>query len=90
MSPFDAFGAEDAALLDRNGYLQLHRPAPPLRRHRRRLPSGLVALIESCLRPEPEERPSTRQLWQALNDILAELEPPGTDDEPDEELTAFD
>ena len=88
MSPFDAFDEQDAALLDQDAYLQLHRPAPPLRRHRRRLPAGLVALIEACLRQQPEERPTARQVWQALNDVLAEMEPPDADDDEHDDSTA--
>jgi serine/threonine protein kinase len=81
LGPFDAFDEHEAAMLDKNAYLQLHRPAPPLRRYRRRLPSGLVSLIEACLNEEPEERPSARQIWQALGQVLSEIEPPQEDDE---------
>ena len=80
MSPFDGFDEQDAELLDRNAYLQLHRPAPPLSRFRRRLPAGFVALVEACLRPEPQDRPSTLELWRALQEVLAQVEP-----DPDEE-----
>jgi serine/threonine protein kinase len=89
MSPFDAFDEQDAALLDEDAYLQLHRPPPPLRRYRRRLPAGLVALIEACLRQQPEERPTAAQIWQALQDVLAEIEPPEADDEDDDSTPAF-
>ena len=86
LSPFDAFDAQDAALLDKDAYLQLHRPPPPLGRHRRRLHPGLVSLINACLREEPTERPSTREIWRSLTDVLAEIEPPEADedDEPDD------
>jgi hypothetical protein len=89
MSPFDAFDEHEAALLDQDAYLQLHRPPPPLRRYRRRLPAGLVALIEACLRQQPEERPTAAQIWQALQNVLAEIEPPETDDEDDDSTPAF-
>jgi serine/threonine protein kinase len=88
ISPFDAFDAHDAALLDKDAYLQLHRPAPPLARYRRRLPPGLVALIEACLRQQPEARPSARQIWQGLSDVLAEIEPPEVDDDEHDDGTA--
>ena len=75
MAPFDAFDAADAAVLDRDGYLQLHRPAPPLRRLRRGLPAGLVTLVEACLDPEPGRRPSAEQIWRDLDGVLAGLAP---------------
>lgn len=75
IAPFDAHDAEDAEVLDRNGYLQLRRPAPPLRRFGRRLPSGLTAVIEACLHEDPQRRPSTHGLWTALQEVLAGLGP---------------
>jgi serine/threonine protein kinase len=83
MSPFDAFDEHEAALLDQDAYLQLHRPAPPISRHRRRLPPDLVLLIEACLREEPEERPFPRQIWRTLGQVLSQIQPlPDEDDEP--------
>lgn len=84
ISPFDAHDAEDAAVLDRHGYLQLRRPAPPLRRFGRRLPSGLAAVIEACLDEDPLRRPSARDVWAGLQEVLSELGPA----EPGPELLA--
>ncbi|SDT42253.1 Serine/threonine protein kinase [Friedmanniella luteola] len=75
IGPFDAHDAADAAVLDRDDYLQLRRPAPPLRRFGRRLPSGLAALIEACLHPDPQLRPSARAVWQGLQEVLTHLGP---------------
>ena len=81
VAPFDALDEQDAELLDRNAYLQLHRPAPPLSRFRRRLPVGFVSVVEACLRPDPQDRPSVHAVWQALQDVLVQVEP-DLDEEP--------
>lgn len=47
---------------------QAHRPAEPVRRHRRGLPRELAAVIDACLAPAADDRP-------ALSAVLAALEP---------------
>jgi serine/threonine protein kinase len=90
LSPFDAFDERDEALLDKDAYLQLHRPPPPLRRFRRGLPPSLVSLINACLREEPAERPSAREIWRSLTDVLAEIEPPELDEDDDQDEEPHD
>ncbi|GAA3367237.1 hypothetical protein GCM10020367_68190 [Streptomyces sannanensis] len=50
-------------------YPQLEEPAPPIG-SRRRLPHGLAAAIDSCLRPDPAARPTVPELAAALDATL--------------------
>jgi serine/threonine protein kinase len=61
---------EDEIYEAQHGYLQLRRPAPPLRYWRRRLPRTLRAAIESCLQPDPEARPRVDELYATLGTVL--------------------
>ncbi|MEV4437035.1 serine/threonine-protein kinase [Streptomyces sp. NPDC049585] len=50
-------------------YPQLSVPAPPVASHRR-LPDGLAAAIDACLRPDPAARPPLGALAAALDALL--------------------
>ncbi|HKG50828.1 MAG TPA: serine/threonine-protein kinase [Actinomycetales bacterium] len=65
--------AEDEIYGAQHGYLQLLRPAPPLRYWRRRLPRTLRAAIESCLQPDPEARPGVDELYATLGTVLDDV-----------------
>jgi eukaryotic-like serine/threonine-protein kinase len=53
------------AFAEGDGYPQLRRRPPSIRRVRR-LPPGLAGLIDACLELEPDERPTVDDLLQAL------------------------
>jgi len=65
--------AEDEIYGPQHGYLQLRRPAPPLRYWRRRLPRTLRVAIESCLQPHPEARPGVDELYATLGTVLDDV-----------------
>ncbi|MCW2802950.1 MAG: Protein kinase domain [Propionibacteriaceae bacterium] len=73
--PFDPLDQDEETLLAEVHHLQLHRPAPPLNRWRRRLPASFVSLIHACLDPDPEKRPGVVEVWQTLGDVLDQLQP---------------
>jgi len=56
------------------GYLQLRRPAPPMRHWGRRLPTRLGAVIERCLTIDPTERPTVDELYAELGTVLEDIE----------------
>ncbi|HYP43845.1 MAG TPA: serine/threonine-protein kinase [Propionibacteriaceae bacterium] len=66
---------EEQVVLPEVRYLQLHRPAPPLSRWRRRLPRDFVSIVEACLQRDPGKRPSVTSLWDALGEVIGNLEP---------------
>ena len=49
-------------------YPQLERRADSIRRHRR-LPSRLAELIDGCLEPQADQRPSVEALWQSFREL---------------------
>jgi serine/threonine protein kinase len=58
LRPFRAYEDEDR-------YEQLERRADGVRQHRK-LHKGFAALIDSCLEPEPEQRPHVEALTEGL------------------------
>jgi serine/threonine protein kinase len=52
-------------------YPQLDERAPPVRTFRR-LPKPLAEVIDACLEPVPDDRPSTEQLFDRLETLVAE------------------
>ncbi|GGV77210.1 hypothetical protein GCM10015535_09960 [Streptomyces gelaticus] len=50
-------------------YPQLEETAPPIG-SRRRLPHGLAAAVDACLRPDPTARPTVPELAEALDGAL--------------------
>jgi serine/threonine protein kinase len=65
--------AEDEIFDVQHGYLQLERPALPLRYWGRRLPRTLSAAIESCLTADPAGRPSVPELYAILGTVLEQV-----------------
>src|SRR5262249_4559962 len=55
----------------------LGRPLPSLARQRRDLPLELCATIDEALDPQPERRPTLKQLRSALQQTTGELEEEG-------------
>src|SRR5262249_34550595 len=51
-------------------YDQLERRAAPLRCHRR-LPAAFVALVDSCLDPDPLRRPTIAELTEGLSALTS-------------------
>jgi len=49
-------------------YPQLDRPAASVRTHRR-LPARLSQIVDSCLEPDPDERPTPEQLFDSLGEL---------------------
>jgi serine/threonine protein kinase len=49
-------------------YPQVEGRAGSIRRHRR-LPSRLADLIDGCLAPEPDQRPSVEALWHSFQEL---------------------
>ena len=66
--------AEDTYFDDEHGYLQLRRPAPPLRYWGRRLPRTLATTIDHCLQRDPTQRPTIDQLYTTLGTILDDIQ----------------
>ena len=54
---------------DPNAYVQLQRRAQPIRRVRR-LPPKLADAIDSCLEPDPTQRPTVRALAELFDSLL--------------------
>jgi serine/threonine protein kinase len=72
--PFAPLDDDDQEVLDHQRYLQLHRPAPPITRWRRRLPPAFTRLIHACLEPDPDHRPSPLELWRSLEAVRKDTE----------------
>jgi len=66
--------AEEELYEAHHGYLQLQRPALPLRHWRRRLPRTLATAIERCLERDPADRPGVDELYALLGTVLEEIE----------------
>jgi serine/threonine protein kinase len=73
-APFAPVDEQEKAIRAGDGYLQLHRGALPLRHWGRRLPRPLGALIEACLTPEQELRPTVADLYAGLGRVLDDIE----------------
>jgi serine/threonine protein kinase len=73
-APFAPVDDEEAAVRAADGYLQLQRGALPLRHWGRRLPRPLGALIEACLSPDPQARPTVSELYAGLGAVLDDIE----------------
>ena len=58
--------------LEGKRYQQLERRADLVRAHRR-APAALATVIDRCLEPEPEKRPTVDELADALDDLALEL-----------------
>jgi serine/threonine protein kinase len=59
--PFNADDEDD----DEPSYEQLERRIFPIRSHRR-VPAGFADLLESCLEPDPAQRPTVQELMKGL------------------------
>jgi serine/threonine protein kinase len=85
-----AFGPADGgevALRDSGGYLQLTRPAASPRRLRRGLPVEFIALVESCLAPDPVQRPTLPEVRAQLHALTPDVAEAGdVPDDPPEHL----
>jgi serine/threonine protein kinase len=62
--PFNAEDEDD----EEPGYEQLERRIDPIRSYRR-VPAAFASLVESCLEPDPAERPTIEELMKGLKAI---------------------
>jgi serine/threonine protein kinase len=60
-------------------YPQLDTRAAPVRTYRR-LPTSLAQMIDACLEPAPQERPTAEELFESLESLVAIEERSGTTD----------
>jgi serine/threonine protein kinase len=73
-----AFSAQDVGedeFVAIHRYLQLKRPAPRLSTLRQRLPHRFTAVVEACLEPDPDSRPTVVELWSELGEVLSSIAP---------------
>jgi serine/threonine protein kinase len=71
--PFAPLDEAEDLEREAGGYLQLRRPAPPMRYWGRRLPRRLGAVIERCLATDPAARPSVDELYAELGTVLDDI-----------------
>ena len=71
--PFAPLDEAEDQECEAGGYLQLRRPAPPMRHWGRRLPRRLGAVIERCLATDPAARPSVDELYAELGAVLDDI-----------------
>jgi eukaryotic-like serine/threonine-protein kinase len=71
--PFAPLDEAEDRVHEAGGYLQLRRPAPPLRYWGRRLPRRLGAVIERCLSADPAARPGVDEVYVTLGTVLDEI-----------------
>ncbi|GAA1786953.1 serine/threonine protein kinase [Planosporangium flavigriseum] len=87
-APFAPLNSQEEAAVQDHRYLQLERPAVPLRRWRRTLPAEFRTVVEACLDPEPARRPSLRELAAVLKALTRDPLRPVLDRGSDERVTA--
>jgi serine/threonine protein kinase len=72
VAPFSPTNPQEEAQVTAGEYLQLRRPAPPLRRLRRALPVEFRTAVERSLDPEPARRPTVREIAAALKPLTSD------------------
>ena len=73
VAPFAPLDDTERVAFASGAFLQLERPAPPVADLRARVPRAFSDLLESCLAPSPDDRPSVRRVHDGLGEVLEDL-----------------
>jgi len=73
VAPFAPLDESEGAAFAAGTFLQLERPAPSVADLRTRVPRAFSDLVESCLAPSPDDRPSVRRVHDGLGEVLEDL-----------------
>jgi serine/threonine protein kinase len=73
VAPFAPLDDTERVAFAAGAFLQLERPAPSVADLRARVPRAFSDLLESCLAPSPDDRPSVRRVHDGLGEVLEDL-----------------